>query len=88
MPDPNPTRDPVAEQDASERDVLHLLTGQSGNQPLWTLPDLGRMLESDDAAEVAVDALQRAGLLYRTSDGYVFASRAGMRAVAMVGYVV
>ena len=83
-----PTPDPVEEQDASERDVLHLLTGQGGAQPLWILPDLGRMLESEDDAEVAVDALHRAGLLYKTTDGHVFASRAGVRAVQMVGYVI
>jgi hypothetical protein len=35
------------------------------------------VLESEDDAEVAVDALHRAGLLYKTGDGFVFASRAG-----------
>jgi hypothetical protein len=83
-----PIPDPVEQQDMAERDVLHLLTGEGGSQPLWTLPDLGRVLESEDDAEVAVDALHRAGLLYKTGDGFVFASRAGVRAVQMVGYVI
>jgi hypothetical protein len=84
----NPTHDPVEQQDNAERDVLYLLSGQNDGQQLWSVPDLGRAMESEDDAEVAVDALHRASLLHRTSDGYVFASRAGMRAVAMVGYVV
>jgi hypothetical protein len=84
----NPTPDPVEQQDDAERGVLYLLTGQGGSQPLWSVPDLGRALESDDDAEVAVDALHRAGLIHRTTDGFVFASRAGVRAIQMVGYVV
>jgi hypothetical protein len=83
-----PIPGPVEEQDHAERDVLHLLTGEGGAQPLWSLPDLGRAMESDDEAEVAVSALHRAGLIHRTSDGFVFAARAGVRAVQMVGYVI
>jgi hypothetical protein len=75
-------------QDAIERDVLHMLTGQGGAQPLWSVPDLGRAMESDDDAEVAVDALHRAGLIHKTADGFVFATCAGMRAVQMVGYII
>jgi hypothetical protein len=88
MPNPNPTPDPAGEQDNAEREVLYMLTGQRGSQPLWSLPDLGRMLESDDDAEVAVDALRRSGLIHRTTDGFVFATRAGARMVQLVGYVV
>jgi hypothetical protein len=84
----NPTPDPAGEQDNSECEVLYLLTGQRGSQPLWFVPDLGRMLESEDDADVAVDALRRSGLIHRTADGFVFATRAGARMVQLVGYVV
>jgi hypothetical protein len=84
----NPIPDPAGEQDNAEREVLYLLTGQGGSQPLWSLSDLGRMLESEDDAEVAVDALRRSGLIHKTADGSVFATRAGARMVQLTGYVV
>jgi hypothetical protein len=83
-----PIPDPAGEQDNAEREVLYMLTGQGGAQPLWSVPDLGRMLESEDDAEVAVDALRRSGLIHRTTDGFVFATRAGARMVQLTGYVV
>jgi hypothetical protein len=70
-----------------ERDVLYLLTGMSGDQPLWSEPDLAREIESTDT-DVVVRGLRQAGLIHRTSDGFVFASRAGVRAVQMSGHVV
>jgi len=39
-------------------------------------------------AEIAVNGLLRAGLIHKTSDGFVFAARAGVRAVQMVGHVI
>jgi hypothetical protein len=70
-----------------ERDVLYLLTGVGDSQPVWSVPELGRAIEDDDA-DVVVRGLHQAGLIHRTSDGFVFASRAGVRAVQMVGHVV
>lgn len=73
--------------EAQRRMVLYLLTGVGGAQPLWSVEDLGRELESADAADVAVTELLRGGLAYRTADGFVFASRAGTVAVETIGYV-
>lgn len=87
MPDVQPTREPRS-LDSIERDVLYLLTGEVGSQSIWSLDDLGRGVESDDDAQVAVEGLQRDGLAHRTSDGHVFASRAGVRAIEFTGHVV
>jgi hypothetical protein len=83
----NPTQTPAEWLDSAEREVLYLLTGMKGEQPLWTVEDLGREIEDAEDAEIACRGLQQAGLLYRTSDGHVFASRAGVRVVQIIGYV-
>jgi hypothetical protein len=67
-----------------ERDVLYMLTGDA---PIWSVDDLGRVLEDRVAAIDAVGGLRRAGLLHQTSDGHVFATHAGLRAVEMIGRV-
>jgi hypothetical protein len=88
MPDENPTRDRTEELDTVERDILYLLTGLEGDQPVWSVSDLGGEMESTDAAEVAVNGLHRAGLIHQTSDGFVFASRAGVHVVQLIGHVI
>lgn len=75
MPDENPTRDRF---DETERDVLYLLTEPSDGQPIWSAEDIGREIESDDPM-TPIGGLLRAALIHRTSDGFVFASRAGVR---------
>jgi hypothetical protein len=86
MPDENPTRSVAGELDALERDILYLMTDD--NQPVWSVDDIGRAIERAAYAEDAVAGLRRAGLIHQTSDGYVFASRAGWRMVEIVGQVV
>jgi hypothetical protein len=71
-----------------EREILYLLTGMSGEQPIWSVEDLGREVEDADDAEVSVKGLHQAGLINRTSDGFVFATRAGVRVVQLIGHVV
>jgi hypothetical protein len=87
MPDEHPTlreRDDIA---AVQRDILYLITEPEDNQPLWTIQDLAR--EMDDRAVIdKVNELHRAGLVHRTSDGYIFASRAAIRHIQLVGRVV
>jgi hypothetical protein len=88
MPDENPTRVPADHLDAIERDVLYLLTGLRGEQPVWSLDDLSRDMRDTDSTEIAVIGLYRAGLIHKTSDGFVFATRAGVRMVQLVGHAV
>jgi hypothetical protein len=73
--------------DVTERDVLYLLTRPEDGQPIWSLDDIGRDIESADDADVATRGLHQAGLIHRTSDGFVFATRAAVRMVQMVGHV-
>lgn len=77
----------VAERyDAMERDVLYLLTGD--DQPIWSVEDIGRNLEDPCGAVDAVRGLHNAGLVHKTTDGFVFATRAAFRLVQMIGQVV
>jgi hypothetical protein len=84
----NPTQGPAEKLNNAERDVLYLLTEPDGGQPLWSITDIGREIESVGDADIAVNGLLRAGLIYRTCDGFMFASRAGVRVVQMIGHVV
>jgi hypothetical protein len=86
MPDEKPTQDPAERWDAMERDVLYLLTGD--DQPIWSIEDLGRETENPGDIADAVRGLFNAGLIHQTTDGFVFATRAAVRMVQMVGRVV
>jgi hypothetical protein len=79
-----PTHEP--EYDVLARETVYLMTS-SGQPPIWTLADIGRELETHDP-EALVRPLVCAGLLYRTADGYVFASPAAFKMVAMVGHII
>jgi hypothetical protein len=81
------TRTPAERHDAMERDVLYLLTEPDDGQPLWSVDDIAREVETDDPM-VPVRGLLRAGLIHRTCDGFVFATRAGVRVVQIIGHVV
>ena len=77
----------IAEQyDAVERNVLYLLTDPESGQPLWSVEDIERELETQDPL-VPVRGLLRAGLIHQTTDGFVFATRAAIRMVQIVGRV-
>ena len=85
MPDQD-TRDPAERYDALERDVLYLLTDPESGQPLWSVEDIERELETHDPM-VPIRGLLRAGLIHQTTDGFVFATRAAVRWVQMLGHV-
>jgi hypothetical protein len=85
MPDAQPIPDLAAQAREVERDILYLLTDPDDNQPLWTLEDLAREMAESDILSY-IDPLRRAGLVHRTSDGHVFASRAAVRQVQNVGH--
>jgi hypothetical protein len=73
--------------DEMERDLLYHLTTPEDGQPLWSVEDLNREMERRDAIDL-VRGLHRAGLVNKTTDGFVFATRAAVRVVQMVGHVV
>jgi hypothetical protein len=81
------TRTPAKRHDAMERYVLYLLTEPDDGQPLWSVDDIAREVETDDPM-VPVRGLLRAGLIHGTCDGFVFATRAGVRVVQIIGHVV
>jgi hypothetical protein len=82
MPDEKPIPDPRERYRQIELEILHLLTDPDDNQPLWTLEDLAREMDLPDAIDY-VSPLQRSGLIHRTSDGHVFASRAAVRHIQL-----
>jgi hypothetical protein len=69
-----------------ERETVYLMTS-SDQPPVWALADIGRELETHDP-EALVRPLVCAGLLYRTTDGHVFASPAAYRMVQMTGHII
>jgi hypothetical protein len=73
--------------DGMERSVVYLLTDPLRYPAIWSVPDIGREIEYFDPEEV-VRPLQGAGLIHRTSDGFVFATAAAFRMVQMVGQVI
>jgi hypothetical protein len=85
MPNVQPTLRERDDADVVQREILYALTQPGDNQTLWTIEDLAR--EMDDRAAIdKVNALHRAGLIHRTSDGYIFASRAAVRQIQLVGH--
>jgi hypothetical protein len=75
---------PGERYDALERSILYRLTN---GLPIWSVADLGRELDDPPGVEDAVYGLRTAGLVHQTSDGFVFAARAGQRMVEIVGKV-
>jgi hypothetical protein len=73
--------------DGMEREVVYLLTDPDRHPSIWSVPDIGREIDYFDPESV-VYPLCRAGLVHKTSDGFVFATPAAHRMVAMVGHVV
>jgi antirestriction protein len=76
----------VRKWDSMERDALYLLTDPDNYPTLWSVPDIGREIGYFDP-EAVVRSLRNAGLVHQTADGFVFASPAAYRMVALVGHV-
>jgi len=69
-----------ADEDAhADREVMLLLTDPEDQRP-WTEDDLKRQLDAPVAAADTIGRLRRAGLVVRTSEGLVFATRAAIHA--------
>jgi hypothetical protein len=84
MSDTAPTSAPPQLTNYSpEGTILDLLVDGENQRP-WTMAELG--LEIGDAVVVAdaVASLAGAGLVHKTSDGFVFATRAAIRCRKLV----
>lgn len=86
MPDAKPNRDLQDIENEVQRDILYALTNPEDNQPLWSLEDLAREMEDPNIID-SVNALHRAGLVNRTTEGYVFATRAAIHQIQIIGRV-
>lgn len=73
--------------DVMEREALYLLTDLDRYPPIWSIAEIGREIEYFDPAAV-IRPLCNAGLVHRTSDGFVFATVAAFCMVQMVGQVI
>lgn len=75
---PNPL--PVDEDARNDWGILVLLTGDAHQRP-WSVDEL--ILERGDelAARDSISRLQRGGLIHRTSDDFVWATRAALYCV-------
>jgi len=81
MPAPRQARldlDPTVESDRIESTILEVLIGSERVGP-WSVAELGLEVGGELQAIDALEALHRAGLIHRTSDGFVFATRAAVR---------
>ena len=76
------TRTPAQRMEQVERRVLYLLTDE---QPVWSMEDLAREVWSAEDARIAVKELLAAGLVANAGDGCVFATRATVRLVELIG---
>jgi hypothetical protein len=78
MTSEQPTLDLPRAEYANEETVLDLLLGDERQRP-WTLHELALDIGSQAIAEDAIDNLHAAGLVHKTSDGFIFASRPAIR---------
>jgi hypothetical protein len=65
--------------------VIYLLTDRPEGQRHWSVQEVGNEMEDRDSAADALRALQRAGLVHRDSDDFVFATRAAIRFRELIG---
>jgi hypothetical protein len=86
MPDPQPTLDADEGIRQVELAILYSLTNPEDNPLLWSLAELEREHHDSLYFEDAINRLYGAGLIHRTSDGFIFASRTAVHQVELVGY--
>jgi hypothetical protein len=87
MPDEQPTPDPACEEAQAEWAVLNLLIDADEQRPRSVeeiIRERGSRIDALDALD-AVDRLYGAGLIHRTSDDFIFATRAAIRFSQIVG---
>jgi hypothetical protein len=85
MPDTQPSpQHSVAANDIAERDVMYLLTDPE-DQRHWSETEIGDEIEDRLGAPDVLRGLERAGLIHRTTDGFVFAARPAIRFRELIG---
>jgi hypothetical protein len=85
MPD-EPIQDPLQKYETMEREIVYLLTDPDEHPPIWSVADIGRQMETEDPMAV-LRPLRNAGLIHKTTDGFVFATPSAHRMVGLVGRV-
>jgi hypothetical protein len=78
MPDTHPTASPSGPDNADEIAVLDLLVHGENQRP-WSAGEIELAIGNPITAADAVANLHAAGLVHRTSDGFVFATKAALR---------
>ncbi len=79
MPETQPTPDPADSAQMTEGAILLLLTDSDEQRP-WSVEEIIREFGGRNAAIDALASLHGAGLIHRTTDDFVFATRAAIRA--------
>jgi hypothetical protein len=69
--------------DQVDQAILNLLLFEPG-LALWAIDEIVREIGSRIAVHDSLGRLQRAGLIHRLDGGFVFASRAAVRAAALL----
>ncbi len=76
MPETEPT--PYTHADQTEGTIMSLLLIADEQRP-WSTEELMRTIGKPTDVADAIAALHAAGLIHRTSDGFVFPTRAAVR---------
>jgi hypothetical protein len=84
MPETQRIPDNVDEEAQAEWAVLNLLIDPSDQRP-WSLQEIIRERGNHIDAIDAIDRLYAAGLIHRTTDGFVFATCAAIRFSQIAG---
>jgi hypothetical protein len=74
MPEP----DTQSSEQSAQAIVLDLLVGSENHWP-WSVEEIAREISAPIDTADAINALYGAGLVHRTSDGFVFPTRAAVR---------
>jgi hypothetical protein len=84
MPDREPIPDQGAEEARADWFVLDLLLNGAVQRP-WAIAEVVREYGHETNAIDALDRLHGAGLIHKTREGFVFATRAAVRYSQLAG---